>query len=54
VDCVTEYTSIGTTCTQALERLPAKEKIILQETKLETESLMQSKYFDLNKYYKYH
>ncbi|KAJ8425183.1 hypothetical protein Cgig2_004687 [Carnegiea gigantea] len=53
VNCITKYTSIGTTYTQALERCMAKGKINLLEIKL-IESLMQSKYFDPNKYCKYH
>ena len=54
INCIAEYTHIGTTYTQSLEQLLAKGKTNFYEIKRETESLKQSKYFNLSKYYKYH
>jgi len=52
INSFTKYTLIGTTYTQALEKILAKGKINLPEVKAETNALKQSKSFDPTKYYK--
>ncbi|KAJ8440777.1 hypothetical protein Cgig2_007183 [Carnegiea gigantea] len=53
VNCITEYTPIGTTYTQALEQVLAKGRINLPKIIPLTESFRQSKCFDPSKFFKY-